>query len=98
MPPSQLLERQAAEEMLLVATCTLCIASTSMHGRNIMLHEYSEKEWKENIVGTARDVSVCPQVERVQLQGTKSLENTQVSALSSQEKRRKNERKCFSFL
>lgn len=72
--------------MLLVATRTLCIASVIMHGRNIMLHECSEEEWKGNILGTTRDVPVCPQAEMVQLQSTNSLENTQVNALFSQEK------------
>lgn len=71
MPPS--LERWAAEELLLVATCALCVASMSMHGRNVMLHERSEKERKGNIVGAARDVPVCPQAERVRLQSTNSL-------------------------
>ena len=91
MSLSQLLERQAAEEMLLVATCTLCIASASMHGRNTMLHECSEKEWKGNILGTTRDVPVSPQAERVQLQSTTPW-RTPKSMLFSHSK---NERKMF---
>lgn len=55
-----------------------------------MLHERSEKERKGNIVGAARDVPACPQAERVQLQSTNSLENTQGNALLSQEKGKKN--------
>lgn len=46
---------------------TLCSASASIHGRNTLLHGCSEREWKGNLLGAARNVLGCPQAEKVQL-------------------------------